>query len=79
LARFLLEFFGLLLGSGTALKLLARLYVRQGMDEQAASDLIAGRRARAKRRAITFSGVLIANGVVVLDREAIRPNLAGLL
>ncbi|TBR77008.1 MAG: hypothetical protein EPN64_04615 [Burkholderiaceae bacterium] len=72
MVKLLLQLFGLLLGSGTALKLLTRLHVRQGMDEQAASDLVSGQRALAKRRAITFNCVLVAIGVIV-NGASVKP------
>lgn len=69
-----LNFFGLLLNSQIALKSLARHYARQGMDEQAAADLVAGQRAQVKRRAITASCALIAIGVV-LNGSRHRPAI----
>ncbi len=68
-----LNFFGLLLNSQIALKSLARHYARQGMDEQAAADLVAGQRAQVKRRAITASCALIAVGVIMNGSQRRSP------
>ncbi len=76
-----LNFFGLLLNSQIALKSLARHYARQGMDEQAAADLVAGQRAQVKRRAITASCALIAVGVIMNGSQRRSPihDIASLL
>ena len=78
---FALRLFGLMLNSRLALGHLARHYVRHGMDEQAAAEVVAAQRAGVRRRAITCCFVLIALGVILnnFPRRSIAHQIAAVL
>jgi hypothetical protein len=77
-----LEFFGLVLNSGTALKALARLYsAEMESDEEAAAVRVAEQRALVRRRAITACFAAIAVGLLLNNsaKRSLTHDVAGFL
>ncbi len=76
-----LQFFGLMLNSQFALNRLARRFVRLGVDEQAASDLVAAWRAAVRRRVITCCFAIVSLGVILnnFPRHSIEHQAAAVL
>ena len=60
-----LQMLGLGFNSPMALGALTRMHVREGLDEDAAAELVAVQRARVRRRTITACFALIALGVLL--------------
>jgi hypothetical protein len=76
-----LQVLGLGFNSPMALGALTRMRVREGLDEDAASELVALQRARVRRRTITACFALIALGVLLnhSPRRSLAHTVAAVL